>query len=109
MPGASAAVSATGQEQVPDALAARAAGELKAKVRQEREALRDRLVANYVRERDALLAAELPAVRRRRWAGQRVASPCRQCETQAWAGARPSWHVCRAGCATAYGACPYVS
>ncbi len=59
---------------MPDALAARATGELKAKVRQEREAVRDRLVADYARERDALLAAELPAVRRRRRAGQRGAS-----------------------------------
>jgi hypothetical protein len=103
------AVSATGQEQVPDALAARAAGELKAKVRQEREALRDRLVANYARERDTLLAAELPAVRRWWWAGQWVAS------LPALAGSVrhkpqgsfvPSCRECTAGCATACGACP---
>ncbi|KAK9842361.1 hypothetical protein WJX81_008532 [Elliptochloris bilobata] len=39
---------------------ASAGGELKAKVRQEREAQRDQLVANYARERDELLADVLP-------------------------------------------------
>lgn len=38
------------------------AGELKAEVRRQREALRDQLVANYAREQDALLADILPKV-----------------------------------------------
>ena len=39
------------------------AGELKAEVRRQREALRDQLVANYAREQDALLADILPKAR----------------------------------------------
>ena len=39
------------------------AGELKARVREEREAQRDQLVANYARERDVSLADILPRVR----------------------------------------------
>ena len=38
------------------------AGELKAEVRWQREALRDQLVANYAREREALLVNILPKV-----------------------------------------------